>query len=90
MGKSRPKATRWVRHFSGRKLDDHRTVQLEQLDSAKCAETLSEVHCRRQFGVFQAIKSPHKAGVLSAIIIVIELSLQLDPSSVTYFIIIIS
>jgi len=41
---------------------------------------------------FQAIKSPHKAGVLSAVIIIIELFylLQLDPSSVTYFIIIIS
>ncbi|MGZ8157829.1 MAG: hypothetical protein ACXWT1_09725 [Methylobacter sp.] len=40
---------------------------------------------------FQAIKSPHEAGVLSAVIIVIELwFVQLDPSSVTYFIIIIS
>jgi len=42
------------------------------------------------FVFFWAIKSPHKAGVLSAVIIIIELSLQLDPSSITYFIIIIS
>jgi len=42
------------------------------------------------FVFFWTIKSPHKAGVLSAVIIVIELSLQLDPSSITYFIIIIS
>jgi hypothetical protein len=43
------------------------------------------------FTFLQAIKSPHKAGVLSAVIIVIQLCLlQLDPSSVTYFIIIIS